>query len=132
MTIPGVGHKLLDVGHVNGAVAMPIKTAKATLDGIGYPGWEVTFRTNPPSWAYDKFLSSDTDEAWEGFKAIIVEWNFGDEAGVALPLPKDGLKREQLPFDVIIFLVRQYLEEFNTANKLPKDLDNSSEGTSQT
>jgi hypothetical protein len=119
--------------HTNGVVPMPVKTITIECDEVGYPGWKIEMRLNPRSEAFDIFVSGDEDTSWEGFKQIVVAWNFGDENGVALPLPKDGLKRGQLPSDGLLnFIYKKYFEEFNSRIVLPKPLSEASSDTSQT
>lgn len=118
--------------HTNGVVAMTIKKFRLELPDEVMPGWQVDLRLNPSAEHYDMFLNSDEDVAWQGFGHIALWWNFGDEEGNALPLPKEGLKRDALPFNVLWFINRAYIDEFNRVIALPKRPEKDSNGTSQT
>src|SRR2546421_9973448 len=95
----------------NGTVPMPIKKFILELDEIGYIGWKVEMRLNPRAEHFDLFLNSDDEKSWQGFSHIVLSWNFGDENGNALSLPKDGLVKEQLPQEVLWFIYNKYFEK---------------------
>lgn len=122
----------VDTPAMNGVVAMPIKKVTLSLDEIGYPGWKVTLRTNPRAELWDKFLSeSDPENVWNNFAGFILDWNFGDEDGNALPLPPET-RRIDLPAEIPNFLVNGYIDAFNTAAGFPKLLSDNLGTTSPT
>src|SRR5580765_8886550 len=117
------------------AIRMPVKTVTIKFDAIGYEGWWVKMRTNPKASVYDGFLANaqeETEKEWDAWKSIVMEWNFVDEEGKPLPLPKDGLEKNQLPYDIQAHMVREYVEAFNATLRLPKELDANSAPTSLT
>lgn len=113
----------------NGVVAMPIKTVTITFDEIGYDGWWCRLRTNPKSELWDRFLSdSEADKVWENFSPFILEWNFGDENGKALPLPP-ATKRDDLPIEIPVFMINKFVDAFNERTGLPKVPESNSSDT---
>ena len=122
--------------HRNGlAVPLPVATVDIALDELGYPGWLVTMRTNPRASVYDDFLAvDDMARWWHAFGQIVLSWNFADEDGQALPLPRDVESERDLdlPVGVIGFIYRRYIEEFRERIGLPKVPDASSATTSTT
>jgi hypothetical protein len=114
---------------------MPINTVEIELEEIGYPGWVVTMRTNPRSSVYDDFIAVDEPERWwQAFGKLVLAWNFADEDGEALPLPKDSPSDRDidLPVGIIAFIYRRYVEEFRERIGLPKVSDAAFETTSRT
>lgn len=111
---------------------MPIRSATITFDEIGYPGWWAELRLNVRARTYDDFLSQDKDLFWQAFSSIVVAWNFLDEDGEPLPLPKDGLGPRDLPIDILNTLVLRYVEAMADSAAVPKARDASSETTSRT
>lgn len=117
------------------AVRMHVKTVEIKLDEIGYEGWSVTMRTNPRSSVYDGLLALDDEGRWWGsFAQIVDHWNFADEDGEALPQPKDIQSERDLdlPYGVIAYVFKRYLEEFRSAAELPKAPSELSVPTSST
>lgn len=117
----------------NGVVAMPIKTITLTFDDIGYAGWWCKLRSNPRAEQWDKFLSdSNIENAWKNFSIFILDWNFGDEHGKLLPLPKEdgtGTKLGDLPIEIPISIINKYTASFNSATELPKEPNDNSSDT---
>jgi hypothetical protein len=109
--------------------AMPIKSVSIKLDDIGYPGWEVNMRTNPRAFDYDNFVSQDEKRHEQGWQALIISWNLRDEKGKDMPIPANGTKIKDIPYDIQTKVVSGYIEAFNAATALPKPPANSS-GTS--
>jgi hypothetical protein len=112
--------------------SMPIKTAIVTFDDIGYAGWQAELRLNVRARTYDAFLSQDREEFWAALSAIVVDWNFHDEEGDPLPLPRDGLGPRDLPIDVLNTLVLRYVEAMADSAAIPKARDAGSATTSRT
>jgi hypothetical protein len=121
---------VIEAPHMNGVVAMPVKKIRVELDEIGYKGWWCEMRTNPRSELWDKFVTSPPEKNWEMFSPFILDWNFGDEDGNALPLPPET-RTQDLPFEVPTYLVNKYLAAFNEAAGLPKAPEPILEDTSQ-
>jgi hypothetical protein len=111
---------------------MPIKTAVIRLDDIGYDGWQAELRLNVRARTYDDFLSQDRDRFWAAFSEIVRDWNFHDEEGDPLPLPRDGLGPRDLPIDVLNTLVLRYVEAMSDSAAIPKARDATFATTSRT
>lgn len=111
---------------------MPIRTAVITFDDIGYPGWQAELRLNVRARTYDDFLSQDREAFWTAFSSIVRDWNFHDEDGDPLPLPRDGLGPRDLPIDILNTLVLRYVEAMADSAAVPKGRDASSATTSRT
>jgi hypothetical protein len=112
--------------------SMPIKTAVITLDDIGYAGWQAELRLNVRARTYDDFLSQDRERFWAAFADIVRDWNFHDEDGDPLPLPRDGLGPRDLPIDVLNTLVLRYVEAMSDSAAIPKAREANSATTSRT
>lgn len=133
--------------------AMPIKTLKLELDEIGYPGWYITLRTNPRSSVYDQLISAGEDEPtnadkaerqqwvereakrwWASFSQVVIEWNFADEHGMALPPAKDfeSEKGIDLPLGLLPYVCSQWFEAVRLAAQVPKGRSDNSAPTSST
>lgn len=113
-------------------VRMHVKTIDISLDEIGYEGWSVTMRTNPRSSVYDGLIALDDQGGWwKSFGEVVLHWNFADEDGTELPLPKDvGSEHDlDLPYPVIGYVFKRYLEAFRAAVELPKAPRDDSEPT---
>ena len=67
---------------------MPVKTKPIQLDGE-FEGWEFTARVNPPMSFVAKLQSGDPMEVMRGVGMLIYSWNFVDEEGEPLPVPRD-------------------------------------------
>jgi hypothetical protein len=116
---------------------MPVKTVTIPLDELGYDGWWVKMRINPPAYVYDGFLTNDANEGnngreWEAWKVIVLEWNIYDDEGVKLPLPKEGTEKNALPYDIQAWIIREYIEALNATLRIPKGSGNNSETLSLT
>jgi len=125
---------VIEAPRRNGTVALPINTVDISLDEIGYPGWVVTMRTNPRASVYDDLLAVDDMERWwRAFGQLVLEWNFADEDGEPIPLPRDVPSERDidLPVGVVGFIYRRYIEEFRGRIGLPKVPSASSETTSR-
>jgi hypothetical protein len=116
------------------AVAFPVRTAEIALDEIGYTGWSATVRLNPRSSVYDQLVLFEEGAWWAAFGQIVLDWNFVDEQGEPLPLPRaTGSEKElDLPVGVMTFLFTRYLEAVRVAAEVPKGPDGSSSATSRT
>jgi hypothetical protein len=81
---------------------------------------------------YDNFISQEDEKHWAGWKALVVEWNFQDEKGQPLPLPKDGKTTiKDIPYDIQGWIVSEYLTAFNKAVALPNRPGSVSETTTK-
>jgi hypothetical protein len=112
--------------------SMPIKTTTISFEEIGYDGWSAEVRLNVRARTYDAFLSQERDEFWAAFAEIVVSWNFLDEDGQPLPLPRDGLGPRDLPIDILNTLVLRYVEAMADSAAIPKARAEHSETTSRT
>jgi hypothetical protein len=111
---------------------MPIHCTTVSLDEIGYDGWWVSMRLNIRARVYDDFLDQNREVFWAAFSQIVLEWNFTDEDGTPMPLPKDGLGPRDLPIDILNTLVLRYVEAMSDSAAIPKARGESSETTSRT
>ena len=70
----------------------PIRVKRIKLDG-DYKGFWFDVRLNPIMKRLDPLLNPGADESFDSlysvYAAIVVDWNFTDEEGTALPCPKD-------------------------------------------
>jgi hypothetical protein len=113
-------------------VSMPIKTVVIMLDEIGYAGWQAELRLNVRARTYDDFLSQDRDQFWAAFTEIVRDWNFLNEDGTRMLLPRDGLGPRDMPIDILNTLVLRYVEAMADSAAVPKARAASSETTSRT
>lgn len=114
------------------ATAMPVKVVDIKLDDIGYPGWYARMRLNVRASVYDDLVGQDRELFWKAFERVVVDWNFHDEDGQTLPLPRDGLGAKDLPYDILNPLVLRYFEAQNQSAAIPKASDDSSATSSRT
>lgn len=112
--------------------AMPIKSVTIDLSSIGYPGWEVTMRTNPRAFDYDNFVNQDEKRHEQGWQALVVSWNLRDEQGKDIPIPSKGTKVRDLPYDIQAKIVGDFIDAFNNVTAVPKPRERSSETTTST
>jgi hypothetical protein len=114
--------------------AMPTKTHTVKLDEIGYPGWFVSMRTNPRSSVYDDLISGEEQRWWKAFGQIVVEWNFADENGRAMPQPKEVEveKDLDLPIGILAYVLDRYFDAVKGAAAIPKAPSDSSAVSSST
>ena len=118
----------------NGAVAMPVKTARIEFDDIGYAGWYAVVRTDPRSSVYDDLVAFEDGKWWPAFGQVVLEWNLTDEDGNPHPLPRE-LKSERdldLRVGVITFLFVRYIEAVKAASAIPKASESGSDASSPT
>lgn len=101
---------------------MPVRTKEIHLNG-DWEGWTFTARTNPPMGIISDMSSGDIDLITGSIAKIIIDWNFVDEEGNALPVPKDvfddngevlqtavGIVRS-IPVDLLTVVSQSYSEE---------------------
>lgn len=100
------------------SLAMPVRTVEVVLNGA-YPGWRVTMRANPPRRVYDAYLSDEVDGIVGALKEMVLAWDVCDEQGKPLPLPADG-GLDEVPYDVLVQLVKSYSAAFEAETDLPK------------
>lgn len=67
---------------------MPVRTREIHLNDE-WEGWSFTARVNPPMGIISDMSSGEIDLITESIAKIIVDWNFVDEDGNPLPIPKD-------------------------------------------
>lgn len=116
-------------------VPLAVNTVEIALDEIGYPGWRVIMRTNPRASVYDDLVAADDmGRWWPAFGKVVLSWNFADEEGHAFPHPRDIASEADLdlPYGVIGFIYRQYVDAFRAGIGLPKVPVASSETISET
>lgn len=65
---------------------MPVKMQRIELTG-DYEGWEFTGRTNPKMATLDDISSGVFRRITGGLAEVVIDWNFVDEQGAALPSP---------------------------------------------
>lgn len=97
-----------------------IRKRRLEFEGDGYPGWWAEVRLNPP-WGVmeDLFEAQDFKAVREGLGQVILDWNFVDDAGQALPPPgEDPLSLRRVPTDLVTALLRRYQQ---AATELPKE-----------
>lgn len=116
------------------AVSFPIKTVTIELDEIDYVGWHTTLRTNIRSSVYDDMVSGDETRWWGAFGQAVTGWNFVDEDGQPLPLPKDVETQAELdlPIGLLSFVLDRYFEAVRNAAAVPKALNDNSAPISST
>jgi len=114
------------------APSMPIHFVSIRLDEIGYDGWYAEMRLNIRARTYDDFLNPDRDVFWAALSQIVLKWNFLNEDGTPMPLPKDGLGPRDLPIDVLNTLVLRYVEAMSDSAAIPKARDANSDTSSRT
>ena len=69
---------------------MPVKTATLDVALEGYEGWSFTIRSNPKQKTIDALFSKETEQLRDALNTLVVAWNYVDEEGQPLPLPRDG------------------------------------------
>ena len=111
------------------AVRTAIRTVEIALDG-DYDGWTATLRANPPMRILEELRSGETDRYRAGLAEVILEWNFVDDDGVPLPLPRDGLDWNALPYDLEPILVQRYGAVLAARTAVPKGTSTESAPTS--
>jgi hypothetical protein len=111
---------------------MPIKTTRLAFDDDGYPEWYAVVRTNVRGTVMDDYRSGENDRWWPAVATIVQEWNFCDEDGQPIPLPRDGTKSDVLPEDLLGALLRRFREAFNEQSQPPKGPSETSTPTSTT
>lgn len=109
---------------------MPIKTARLEFDEDGYPEWYAVTRTNVRGSVMDDYRSGDQERWWNAISQIVQEWNFCDENGEPIPLPKNGTTSVELPEDLLGALLRRFREAFNVQAAPPKEPSANSTPTS--
>lgn len=116
--------------QLNGtAVRTALHTAVVLLDG-GYDGWAATMRVNPAMRVMEELRSGETARYRAGLAEVIFDWNFVDDEGKSLPLPRDGLDWDALPFDLEARLVQAYGAAIEARTAVPKGIPTTSEPTS--
>jgi hypothetical protein len=114
-------------------VPMPLQTAILAFDDLGYPGWVAKVHTNPRNSLFSTLISLDEEgKWWQAFGQVVLEWNFADEQGQPIPLPRECESELDidLPVGLISNLFRRYLEEVNTVAAVPKAPASNSDSTS--
>jgi hypothetical protein len=111
---------------------MPIKSTRLEFDDDGYPTWYAVVRTNVRGTVMDDYRSGDEDRWWAAIGEIVLEWNFADEDGKDLPLPKTMTSSRDLPEDLLGALLRRFREAFNASSQPPKEPSENSTPTSTT
>jgi hypothetical protein len=123
----------LATSELGPVIARPSITTIVKFDDMGYAGWAAKLLLNPKSADYDKLFSQELPTEWEGIGSVIIDWNFGDESGNKIPLPKD-CKREDcdVPLAVMRRLMDMFHEAFRESLTLPKVSGSNSDDTSST
>jgi hypothetical protein len=111
---------------------MPIKTTRLEFDEDGYPEWYAVVRTNLRGAVMDDYRSGDNDRWWSSIGEIVREWNFCDEEGEPIRLPREGTTSADLPEDLLSALLRKFREAFNAQSQPPKEPSATSTPTSTT
>lgn len=88
---------------------MPVRTQAVTFEWEGVP-WSAEMRTSAPSGVVDGLFSRGDIEAFKAALVGLVQaWDFVDENGEPIPLPKDG-GLAQCPYPLLNALVSAYLD----------------------
>jgi len=103
------------------AVRTAVRTVEIKLDD-DYEGWSATMRVNPPMRVMDELRSGDIPRYRAALAEVIFAWNFVDDDGRPLPLPKDGIEWDALPFDLEARLIREYGRAIEARSSIPKAL----------
>jgi hypothetical protein len=101
------------------AVRTAVRTVEIALDG-DYEGWSASMRINPPMRIMDELRSGDIPRYRAALAEVISAWNFVDDEGRPLPLPKDGIEWDALPFDLESRLVLAYGRAIEARSSIPK------------
>lgn len=88
-------------------------------------------RLNPPLRVIEDLRSGDMGRFRSALATVVLDWDFVDDDGAPLPLPRDGLNWEELPWDLEATLIRCYGVAFNVSVEVPKATPTPSEPTSQ-
>ena len=118
--------------RVNGTlegVRTAIRLATIELSG-DYEGWHATMRVNPPVRVWEDFASGEDERFSNALMSLVSEWNFVDDEGQPLPLPKDGLDWNQAPFDLKLRLTNAYSAVVQARMSVPKEPSTNLEPTS--
>jgi hypothetical protein len=78
----------------------------------------------------EELRSGDTDRYRAALAEVILGWNFVDDDGKPLPLPRDGLDWASLPYDLEPLLIQQYGTVLQARTAVPKETSTTSEPTS--
>lgn len=116
---------------------MPVKTAEVVCNIEGYEGWTVKIRTNAPFTVYEKFMELNTgdikfSEIWGPVSQIVSDWNFVDEEGEPLPIPKnDPSVLPTLPTDLLMWLLNDGIRA-NVTEGFTKGAESETAGVKDT
>lgn len=91
---------------------MPVRTKKIALVE-DWEGWNFTARTNFPLYVLRDLSSGDFDKMMNALGGIIVEWNFVDERGDALPSP-DAESMGLIPMDLAMAMVNAITDDVSS------------------
>ena len=118
-TVAGSGGMPEGAEGVQTAVRTAVRTARLELGG-DYEGWWVVMRVNPPLQVWEGFSSGDTERYDSALAALVIDWNFVDDDGQPLALPKDGLDWSSAPFDLKLVLTNAYTAKVQERMSLGK------------
>lgn len=119
--------------HANGVAEVLVRSAVRTaqLDlGGDYEGWLVTMRVNPSLAVWEDFSSGDTERYDRALSVLVLDWNFVDDEGQPLPLPRDGLDWSKAPFDLKLAVTNAYSAKVQERMSVGKPQSTASEPTS--
>lgn len=88
---------------------MPVRTRTVSFEWEGV-AWSAEMRTNAPSKVIDGLLERGDVEAFKAsLSALVLAWDFVDEGGAPIPLPRDG-GLAPCPYPLLNALVSAYLD----------------------
>jgi hypothetical protein len=89
---------------------MPVKARVIELDDE-WLGWSFTARMNPPVRIFEDIISGEFARITDGLALIIIDWNFVDEEGVALPKPTRDIIASHVPTDLLSAITNRWTDE---------------------
>lgn len=115
---------------------MTVRTAEIRFDAVGQPGWKAIVRINPRSSVFDALIDSEGETFWQALGQVVLSWNFADEDGQRIPLPRevDSSQRLDLPIGdgVLQHLFSEFFSAVRASARLPKGSVEASATTSST
>ena len=95
---------------------MPVRTIRVELEG-DYADFALTMRSNPPLRVFTEMQdNSDFPKLRDMVRSLIVDWDFVDDDGQAIPAGDI----DALPLDLFGMLINRYLTTITAAAAVPK------------
>jgi len=89
---------------------LPVKTKKIELKDE-FDGWYFTARMNPPLGVFFDIASGDLQRIMKGITRILIDWNFVDEEGAALPKPTEEVMTNYVTSELLNAIANAWLDE---------------------